>query len=169
MAELLMFLLNSLARKFIDDPFESDESNSTHLLASFGPWQTAVILSMNVPVISKAFFIESVSSSRLTVMPASGSFPYKSTVALFFLRDVHSNQGYLINKCAHPLAHAQNQQIVRKQNEIAVSMIRTHCNAAHVNDVAQSAQFGTLPIADGTRQYLKFKFFLSTCCRTGRL
>lgn len=50
-------------------------SNSTHLLASCGPWHTAVMHSINGPLISKAFFSVSVSSRRVTIMPVSGSLP----------------------------------------------------------------------------------------------
>lgn len=69
----------------LNDDIGSGESNSTHLFASFGPWHTATILSIKFPLISKAFFIVSVSSKRCTIIPVNGSLPFKIQNAIFIM------------------------------------------------------------------------------------
>lgn len=75
---------------FFNDSFDfglkeaigSGDKSSTHLLASFGPWHTAVIFSMSGPSISNAFFIVSVSSNLVTTIPVNGNFPCKDGESL---------------------------------------------------------------------------------------
>lgn len=75
-AELLILRKTSFDLDFDVDDDPSGESKSTHLFASFSPWHTAVIRSINGPLTSNAFLMVSVSSSRFTVMPVNGNFPY---------------------------------------------------------------------------------------------
>lgn len=52
-----------------------DVNNSTHLLASLGPWHTATIRSIKGLLISKAFLKVSLSSKRFTTIPVKGNLP----------------------------------------------------------------------------------------------
>lgn len=89
-AELLMLRKTSFDLDFDADDDPSGESNSTHLFASLGPWQTAVIRSINGPLTSNAFLIDSVSSSRFTVMPVNGNFPYERQP--FFINHLYTER-----------------------------------------------------------------------------
>lgn len=73
-AELLIFFNDSFDFG-LNDAIGSGDNSSTHLFASLGPWHTAVIRSISGPLISNAFFIVSVSSNRVMMIPVSGSLP----------------------------------------------------------------------------------------------
>lgn len=157
-AELLILRKTSFVLDFVPDDDPSGDSSSTHLFASFGPWHTAVIRSINGPLTSNAFLMVSVSSKRFTLIPVNGNFPcLKEEYRLVIICFEPSNRGdriYLVNERAHSLTNTQYEQSLWKQYEISISMIRTNSHAAHVNDITQRSQLLSLPIPNWPSQYL---------------